>query len=652
MNKVLKLNEHTALWNRASIRLLDIRRVVLGIDEELRAYRVPSSFFLYALRGSAEVELDSAAGGMKRFHVLHGGKGACLDIRPSAEPFEYVLVFYKAVIPLPSRQEILDLLHQHRPFQLQYRLVPHSSLALFSKIEELERSWKKGGELEHFHAKALFYQCVYELLWQLHRDGVQLARADLVSQSIRYMEEQYASAIALDGLADLLECSVGHLVKLFKRETGVSPIQYLTQIRLKHAKELLLNSESTLEEIAIYVGCPDKYYFGRMFKKHIGQSPIRFRTQRGQIEKGVKNPAIGRIFSIGNHSSKLYSGDENYYQHRREGELPMFSHKRLLATMLISLTLFLSACSGAAAPQGAASGNAGNVQASAEQKSPEASPQAEAAGGTRMIKTIKGDIEIPDQAQRVVVDLYLGSFIALDVKPVGTPQKNLENPYYKAELAGVENIGEYESISLEKILELQPDLIVTGNEMAYESFSKIAPTVLVPFGNLKTVHEEIEFFGQVLGKEQEAEAWLANFDKQIAQAREQVAQHVPAEATFSLMEDWGKTVGVFGDNFGRGGQAIYHALDRKLPPKHAAEVMKEQSLEISMEILEEYAGDYIIFTSETHTLEDLKADSIWGTLDAVKNDRVYIWHGDKSWYFDPIATSAQLEELTAWLVKQ
>lgn len=136
-----------------------------------------------------------------------------------------------------------------------------------------------------------------------------------------------------------------------------------------------------------------------------------------------------------------------------------------------------------------------------------------------MIKTIKGDIEIPNQAQRVVVDLYLGSFIALNVKPVGTPQKNLENPYYKADLAGVENIGEYESISLEKILELQPDLIVTGNEMAYESFSKIAPTVLVPFGNLKTVHEEIEFFGQVLGKEQEAEAWLANFDKQIAQAR-------------------------------------------------------------------------------------------------------------------------------------
>ncbi|MCY9516767.1 TroA family protein [Paenibacillus apiarius] len=71
------------------------------------------------------------------------------------------------------------------------------------------------------------------------------------------------------------------------------------------------------------------------------------------------------------------------------------------------------------------------------------------------------------------------------MKPIGTPEKNLKNPYYFNKLEGVENIGEYEAISLEKIVALQPDLIVTGNETAYDSFSKIAPTILVPFGNLQ-----------------------------------------------------------------------------------------------------------------------------------------------------------------------
>ena len=68
-----------------------------------------------------------------------------------------------------------------------------------------------------------------------------------------------------------------------------------------------------------------------------------------------------------------------------------------------------------------------------------------------------------------------------------------------------------------------------------------------------------------------------------------------------------------------------------------------------MEVIHEFAGDYIIFTSDKHTYADLKSDPIWGTLDAVKNDRVYIWKSGKSWYFDPIATLSQMEELAAWL---
>lgn len=115
------------------------------------------------------------------------------------------------------------------------------------------------------------------------------------------------------------------------------------------------------------------------------------------------------------------------------------------------------------------------------------------------------------------------------------------------------------------------------------------------------------------------------------------------------MQDWGKTVGVFGDNFGRGGQAIYRALERKPPAAHAKEIMEIQSVEVSMELLKEYAGDYIIFTSKELTLEDLKTDTIWSTLDAVENDRVFIWKGEKSWYFDPIATLSQTEELAEWL---
>ncbi|WP_458461606.1 AraC family transcriptional regulator [Paenibacillus sp.] len=57
--------------------------------------------------------------------------------------------------------------------------------------------------------------------------------------------------------------------------------------------------------------------------------------------------------------------------------------------------------------------------------------------------------------------------------------------------------------------------------------------------------------------------------------------------------------------------------------------------------------DYLI----QFTLEELKSKPVWSSLDAVKNDRVFIWSPDRSWYFDPIATLDQTEELAAWFTK-
>ncbi|MBH5318846.1 AraC family transcriptional regulator [Paenibacillus sp. GSMTC-2017] len=639
------LSDHIALWNRALINMIDIRHFVKFEGEELRGFILPSSFYLFAIRGNALLSLDGKQHRTEQFYVLHGGKGACLDIH-ATNTFEYYLILYKAIIPHPCRLETQQLLDRSFPFQLQYGLMPHSSLNLLTKVKEMESCWNLKGELHRLRVKALFYQCAHELFTQLYNDGVLMTKASYVSQATRFMDEHYSKPITLNMLSEMLDCSVGHLVKLFKREMGCSPIQYLNRIRITEAKELLLTSDASLEEISSFIGYVDKYYFSRSFKKQTGLSPIQYRLQHRELRRSAEYPSEKRNISIGKKGVNLYIGIDNHYQNKYRGELTMFKGTRAFATIIISLALLLSACSSNAPSKG---NSVGGNQTATEQNTSTNTVQIEAGSQFRTVSTMHGEIKIPDKPERVVVDLYLGSFIALDVKPIGTPTLNLKNPYYVNELDGVENIGEYESISMEKVLSLQPDLIVTGNEAAYESFSKIAPTVVVPFGQLKTVHEEVNYFGKLLGKEKEATAWLSNYDDRIALAREKVNNAIPKEATFSIMQDWGKTVGVFGDNFGRGGQAIYRALDRKPPAAHAKEIMEKQSLEVSMEMLKEYAGDYIIFTSKELTLEDLKKDSIWSTFDAVKNDRVFIWKGEKSWYFDPIATLSQTEELAAWL---
>ncbi|MGM0714384.1 helix-turn-helix domain-containing protein [Brevibacillus parabrevis] len=136
----------------------------------------------------------------------------------------------------------------------------------------------------------------------------------------------------------------------------------------------------------------------------------------------------------------------------------------------------------------------------------------------------------------------------------------------------------------------------------------------------------------------------------IAAAKERVHKVIPEGKSFSELTD--KQMFVYGDNFGRGGQAVYQALGLKPPAAIAKTLQEKQWLELSSELLSQYAGDYIILTSNSHTLEDLKKDPLWSSLDAVKNNHVYVWKEERSLYYDPIAVLSQTEEIADWLTKQ
>lgn len=101
----------------------------------------------------------------------------------------------------------------------------------------------------------------------------------------------------------------------------------------------------------------------------------------------------------------------------------------------------------------------------------------------------------------------------------------------------VDNIGDGNG-NVEKILSLEPDLIIMDDfyPELNEQMSKIAPTVVIPYASLKTVHEEVAYFGELLGQEEKAKAWLADYDTRTASAKEDVLKVIPADSTFSVIE--------------------------------------------------------------------------------------------------------------------
>lgn len=95
----------------------------------------------------------------------------------------------------------------------------------------------------------------------------------------RYIEEHSHEELSLDRLAELVGFTPMYLSKLFKDKLGINYIDYLTECRIQHAKQLLRDPEKSLKEITYEVGYHEPNYFSKVFKKMCGVTPSEYRKQ-------------------------------------------------------------------------------------------------------------------------------------------------------------------------------------------------------------------------------------------------------------------------------------------------------------------------------------------------------------------------------------
>ena len=99
-------------------------------------------------------------------------------------------------------------------------------------------------------------------------------RKHVVEKIIDYFEDHYADKISLDQIAENMYLSPFYISRIFKAETGDTPIRYLINVRLEHAWEILKEQkELSIQEVAARVGYEDAYHFSKLFKKKFGISP-------------------------------------------------------------------------------------------------------------------------------------------------------------------------------------------------------------------------------------------------------------------------------------------------------------------------------------------------------------------------------------------
>ncbi|MBD2865110.1 AraC family transcriptional regulator [Paenibacillus oceani] len=632
-------NEHALLWSHASIRIIDIRYFTLQGEEAPPDYLLPASGFLYVASGYASVHWGPALYKVNRNQLLHGGKGTRLALTPEGDLFAYYLVLYKASLNPPHSRSLQHLYAETKPFETSYNCSLSQASLLQVHLADMFRHWQQSQPMDRLRVNATFHQFIYELVRMLEERTRSGDEPDLVQQTIRYLQEHYREPVTMEELAAMFSCSITHLSRLFKRETGVSPIHYLIQIRMKHAEQWLLGGQTGLRDIAAKIGYPDAFYFSRMFKKHTGYSPLQFRRQFAETRQMpiVPDSPLNRAGSDMDEPVRpLYNDNDNHY-HLEKGEntFMQFAKSPLMATtLLLGVTLLLGACQSAA------------------NSSPSGGTPETPSSATRVYKHIDGESEIPVHPKRVFTDLKVGQLMALGVKPVGSASYPLQTGFF--DITGIEDLGKF-PLNLEKLASLEPDLIILTEAWrdggGYEAFSKIAPTVVIP-NHGEDLGEELRMFGDIVGKKEQAERWLAEFETKVSQAKQQVNAVIGQGQTFSILNVRAKQFFVY-DDVNMGGNVIYKFLGLKPQAKVLSDVIQGDVWEISAEVIPEYIGDHLLIATNKGAEEALEKNRyIWANTAAVRNGKVYDINFDLFLLTDPISVSHQLDMVTKMLVEK
>lgn len=180
-------------------------------------------------------------------------------------------------VPLPERGNIL-----HTTGELRQKLFR------ICAAMESENTVRKQGS--YYMMKAYLMQMLLLVIREQSEPVVSMEgyafesvnRKYVVEQIVSYFEDHYSEKISLDQIAGNMYMSTFYVSRIFKSETGDTPIHHLINIRLERARELLESGgNGSIKEIAAAVGYEDAYHFSKQFKKRYGVSPSGVKKRGG-----------------------------------------------------------------------------------------------------------------------------------------------------------------------------------------------------------------------------------------------------------------------------------------------------------------------------------------------------------------------------------
>lgn len=157
--------------------------------------------------------------------------------------------------------------------QRDLELVAHLFRRIYREYSEKRVGWKTAVQGD-FLKLTVTLSRLYD--FDRVKDGNGMEK---ISGAAAYIEQNYSENISVAKLAEMSNYSVRQFIRLFKKAFGCVPTEYITNLRMQKARELLRGKTVSITDIALYCGYGDSNYFSRIFRKYNGITPSEYRAR-------------------------------------------------------------------------------------------------------------------------------------------------------------------------------------------------------------------------------------------------------------------------------------------------------------------------------------------------------------------------------------
>lgn len=271
------LEEENSL-NNLDVKILDAQKNTYDQKVSSRIQFHPFTYFYYLAEGYGKLSIESE---MVEVHagdliIINSNIGHTMYLDKDTNNVKY---FGFGIESVSVAGIVDDTAKAINYFHIENR---DKSLRFEEYFEDIYNEYKGNDIFAKSLANAIASTLFINLL-RKYRKSITVKHDKKVNRQIdyikSYIDTNYNEDIKLEDLSSMAYMNKFHLISEFKQSYRITPIEYLILKRIEIAKNLLISTNHTMEEISALVGFNSQSYFNQVFKKKVGQTPSQFRRK-------------------------------------------------------------------------------------------------------------------------------------------------------------------------------------------------------------------------------------------------------------------------------------------------------------------------------------------------------------------------------------